>query len=76
MNKTPSPENIPVLEDVVSFGQEESPAGAVLNAAQLAHLEQVIQTTIAAAMQHSTQELTQHLEQRLPQILQALANKT
>ncbi|MEN9460723.1 MAG: hypothetical protein RIS84_743 [Pseudomonadota bacterium] len=74
MNKTPSPENIPVLEDVVSFGQEP-PEGAVLNAAQLAHLEQMIQTAIASAMQQSTQDLTKHLERHLPQILKELANK-
>lgn len=74
MNKTPSPENIPMLEDVVSFGQEP-PAGSVLNAEQLAHLEQIIQTTVASAMQQSTQTLLQHLEQRLPQLLQELAKK-
>ena len=74
MNKTPSPENIPMLEDVVSFGQEP-PDGKLLNAAQLAHLEQIIQTAIATAMQQSTRELTQHLEQRLPQILEELAKK-
>jgi len=74
MNKTPSPENIPVLEDVVSFGQEP-PEGTVLTAAQLAHLEQIIQTSVASAMQQSTQNLIQHLEQRLPQILKELANK-
>lgn len=74
MNKTPSPENIPVLEDVVSFGQEP-PEGSVLTAAQLAHLEHIIQTSIANAMQHSTQTLIQHLEQRLTQILKEQANK-
>jgi hypothetical protein len=74
MNKTPSPENIPVLEDVVSFGQEP-PEGTVLTAAQLAHLEQIIQTSVASAMQQSTQNFIQHLEQRLPQILKELANK-
>ena len=75
MNKTPSPEDIPVLEDVVSFGQEP-PEGTVLTAAQLAHLEQIVQTTIATAMQQSTQELTKHLERHLPQILKELAKKT
>lgn len=74
MNKTPSPENIPMLEDVVSFGQEP-PEGTVLTAEQLAHLEQIIQTSVASAMQQSTQNLIQHLEQRLPQILKELANK-
>ena len=75
MNKTPSPEDIPVLEDVVSFGQEP-PEGTVLTAAQLAHLEQIVQTTIATAMQQSTQELTKYLERHLPQILKELAKKT
>lgn len=75
MNPPSPPENIPILEDVVSLGQSTPPDGDVLNAAQLAHLEQFIQTAVTQAVQHSTQELTAHLKKVLPELLKEINKK-
>jgi hypothetical protein len=72
MKKKPLPENIPVLNDVVSTGSTESLS---LSPAQLAHLEHVIQTAVTTAMQQSTQELAAHLEHVLPQLIKDTLTK-